>query len=77
MPVAPAPAPASASASAASSVSGPGGGSGGALGSAWTHRPLLLFYAGWNYDVRMKLVKLYQDDEEVVVRKKAWNYNYH
>ena len=38
-------------------------------GGAADARTLLLFYAGWNYDVRMKLVKMYQADPEVYVRK--------
>ncbi len=28
-------------------------------------RTLLMFYAGWNYGVRMELVGLYKDDTEV------------
>ena len=42
----------------------PAGGGGGA-------RPLLLFYAGWNYDTRMRLVKLFSNDSDpaVLVRR--------
>ena len=32
-------------------------------------RSLLLFYAGWNYGVRMELVGIYKDDSEVLVRQ--------
>ena len=41
---------------------------GTALGSG---RPLLLFYAGWNYAVRMQLVELYKDDPspQIYVRR--------
>ena len=42
-----------------------------ALPSPPPSRDLLLFYAGWNYDVRMKLVALYQNDAEVYVRRKV------
>ena len=28
-----------------------------------------MFYAGWNYGVRMELVGLYKDDSEVLVRQ--------
>ena len=34
-------------------------------------RSLLLFYAGWNYGVRMELVELYRNDAEVFVRQKV------
>ena len=30
-----------------------------------------MFYAGWNYDVRMKLVRMYRRDSEVHVRKEV------
>ena len=32
-------------------------------------RSLLMFYAGWNYGVRMELVGIYKDDPEVLVRQ--------
>ena len=32
-------------------------------------RPLLLFYAGWNYGVRMELVNTFKNDAEMVVRQ--------
>ena len=34
-------------------------------------RSLLLFYAGWNYGVRMELVRMYERDPEVVVRRRV------
>jgi hypothetical protein len=34
-------------------------------------RPLLLFYAGWNYGERMKLVNHLKDDPDVYVRQKV------
>jgi len=36
-------------------------------------RPLLLFYAGWNYGVRMNLVRMYESDPDidVVVRRRV------
>ena len=33
--------------------------------SAAPQRSLLMFYAGWNYGVRMELVGIYKDDPEV------------
>jgi len=36
-----------------------------------TARPLLLFYAGWNYDTRMELVKRFKDDGDMLVREKV------
>jgi len=38
-----------------------------------TARPLLLFYAGWNYKVRMELVRLYRNDPDpdVMVRREV------
>ena len=33
-----------------------------ALPSTAPERPLLLFYAGWNYGTRMQLVELYSSD---------------
>lgn len=39
------------------------------LPSAASPRSLLLFYAGWNYGVRMELVGIYKDDAEVHVRQ--------
>ena len=36
-------------------------------------RSLLMFYAGWNYDTRMALVKAYRDDPDadVVVKRQV------
>ena len=34
-------------------------------------RSLLLFYAGWNYGTRMELVRMYEADAEVVVRRRV------
>ena len=34
-------------------------------------RPLLMFYAGWSYGVRMSLVRLYEADASVVVRRRV------
>ena len=34
-------------------------------------RPLLLFYAGWNYKVRMELVEMFKTDADMVVRKEV------
>jgi hypothetical protein len=34
-------------------------------------RSLLLFYAGWNYGTRMELVRMYEKDAEVVVRRRV------
>ena len=34
-------------------------------------RPLLLFYAGWNYDTRMALVRRFSSDTDMLVREKV------
>ena len=36
-----------------------------------TARPLLLFYAGGNYDTRMALVRRFKDDADMLVREKV------
>ena len=40
-------------------------------------RKLLLFYAGWNYGVRMQLVRLLEHDTELVVRRRVTLAEYH
>ena len=47
-----------------------------ALVRAAPPRRLLLFYAGWNYGVRMELVRMYEHDEEVVVRRRVTKKQY-
>ena len=42
-----------------------------------THnKSLLMFYAGWNYDTRMKLVNYYKNDSDVIVRRSIPKYDY-
>ena len=45
-------------------------------GLAAPGRSLLLFYAGWNYGTRMELVRMYEHDAEVVVRRRVQKSEY-